>query len=95
MDMKLNERLFELRRRAGLSQEELADKVGVSRQAVGKWENGASMPELDKLLALSEFYHVPIGELLGVETPEESSARQPEAPAAPDFDIGELEELLA
>ena len=94
MTMKLNERLFELRRKAGLSQEELADKIGVSRQAVGKWENGISVPELDKLMALSEFYQMSIGELLGVESQEAATAEpSTETPAAV-FDTGELEELL-
>ena len=93
MNMKLNERLFELRRKAGLSQEELADKIGVSRQAVGKWENGISVPELDKLMALSEFYQMSIGELLGVEVPADPAEPSPEAPAAV-FDTGELEGLL-
>ncbi len=67
--MKISERLYELRRKAGLSQEELAEKIGVSRQAVGKWENGASVPELEKLLSLSEFYGIGIGELIGAEPP--------------------------
>ena len=92
--MKLNERLFELRRKAGLSQEELADRIGVSRQAVGKWENGISVPELDKLMALSEFYQMSIGELLGVESQEAATAEPaPETPTAV-FDTGELEGLL-
>ena len=64
--MKLHENLFELRRKAGLSQEELADRIGVSRQAVGKWENAAAVPELDKLIALSEVFGVGVGELLGL-----------------------------
>lgn len=88
--MKLNERLFELRRRAGLSQEELAAKIGVSRQAVGKWENGTSVPELEKLLTLSELYGVTVGELIGAETPPE---RQGTA-LGQTPDAGELEELL-
>ncbi len=94
--MKLSETLFELRRRAGLSQEELAERIGVSRQAVGKWENGTSVPELEKLLALSEFYNVPIGELLGVEAPAEAP-ETPDAPVEappPAPDTGALEELL-
>ncbi len=91
--MKLNERLFELRRKAGLSQEELADRIGVSRQAVGKWENGISVPELDKLMALSEFYQMSIGELLGVESQAIPAEPSPKTPAAA-FDTGELEGLL-
>ena len=54
----LSEQIYTLRRKSGLSQEQLAEKVGVSRQAVSKWETGASVPELDKLLALSEFFSV-------------------------------------
>ena len=48
--MKLCEKLYELRRAAGLSQEELAERLSVSRQAVSKWENGAAQPELSKLI---------------------------------------------
>ena len=59
----LSEKIRALRRRAGLSQEELAETVGVSRQAVSKWESGASVPELDKLVALSAFFGVTIDEL--------------------------------
>ena len=46
--MKLCEKLYELRRAAGLSQEELAERLNVSRQAVSKWENGAAQPELEQ-----------------------------------------------
>ncbi|HIT07522.1 MAG TPA: helix-turn-helix transcriptional regulator [Candidatus Merdivicinus faecavium] len=59
----LSEQIYTLRRKSGLSQEQLAEKVGVSRQAVSKWETGASVPELDKLLALSEFFGVSVEEL--------------------------------
>ena len=45
--MKFHEKLFELRKKEGLSQEELADKVNVSRQTVSKWEMGQSTPEMD------------------------------------------------
>ena len=51
--MKLCEKLYELRRAAGLSQEELAERLNVSRQAVSKWESGAAQPELSKLVELS------------------------------------------
>ena len=46
----LAQRLQQLRRQKGLSQENLAEQLGVSRQAVGKWESGAAVPELEKLL---------------------------------------------
>ena len=62
--MKLCEKLYKLRRAAGLSQEELAEKLTVSRQAVSKWENGAAQPELSKLVELSRLYGVSVDELL-------------------------------
>ena len=59
----LSEKIYTLRRMSGLSQEQLAEEIGVSRQAISKWEGGLSIPELDKLRALSEFFHVSIDEL--------------------------------
>ena len=59
----LSEKIYTLRRKSGLSQEQLAEKIGVSRQAISKWEGGLSTPELDKLRALSELFHVSIDEL--------------------------------
>ena len=56
--MKLNEKIILCRRRAGLSQEGLAEQVGVSRQAVSKWECGDAIPEPAKLLALSRLFGV-------------------------------------
>ena len=52
----LSERIYQFRRNSGLSQEQLAEKIGVSRQAISKWESGISTPELEKLLALSECF---------------------------------------
>ena len=52
--MELYEKLYELRRASGMSQEELAEKLGVSRQAVSKWESGATLPEAATLLTLAE-----------------------------------------
>ncbi|MFQ9871567.1 MAG: helix-turn-helix domain-containing protein [Oscillospiraceae bacterium] len=49
-----SEKLVSLRRSKGLSQEQLAQALGVSRQSVSKWESGGAMPELGKLLALSD-----------------------------------------
>ena len=48
--MTFGEKIQKLRKEAGLSQEELAYQLGVSRQAVSKWESGAAVPELDKLM---------------------------------------------
>ncbi len=62
--MTLGERLQELRKSRGISQEQLAEQAGVSRQAVSKWELGESAPELDKVVALSEFFGVTTDYLL-------------------------------
>ena len=61
----LSENIYTLRRKHGLSQEQLAEKIGVSRQAISKWEGGLSTPELDKLMALSECFQITIDELTG------------------------------
>ena len=60
----LSERIYQLRRKNGLSQEQLAEKIGVSRQAISKWESGTSTPELEKLLALSECFRMTLDELV-------------------------------
>lgn len=62
--MKFEENLRELRKQNGLSQEELAEKLDVSRQAVSKWENGSGYPELDKLMVLCELFHCTMDQLL-------------------------------
>ena len=62
----LSETIYTLRRKNGLSQEQLAEKIGVSRQAISKWEGGLSTPELDKLKALSECFQISIDELTAV-----------------------------
>ena len=56
--MTLNEKIFQCRKRSGLSQEELAERLGVSRQAVSKWELGTAQPELDKLRLLAKTFGV-------------------------------------
>ena len=54
--MTLGERILELRKKHGLSQEELAITLGVSRQAVSKWETGDAMPDTDKVIALAVYF---------------------------------------
>ena len=82
--MKLNEKINYYRKQAKLSQEELAALVGVSRQAVSKWELGDATPELDKLVALARTFGVTTDELLSEEEPQQPSqeSQQPEADAA-------------
>lgn len=68
--MTLGERIQALRKDAGLSQEELGEKLGVARQSVSKWESDATIPELDKLIAMSRLFGMPVGGLLGIEESE-------------------------
>lgn len=68
----LSENIYSLRRKSGMSQEQLAEKIGVSRQAISKWEGGLSTPELDKLKSLSECFQVSIDELTGNQTTKTS-----------------------
>ena len=66
--MTLADRIQQLRKQKGISQEELADRVGVSRQAVSKWESAQSVPDLDKILLLSDYFEVTTDYLLkGIE----------------------------
>lgn len=62
--MILGEKITELRKRSGLSQEQLGDRLGVSRQAVSKWEMSQAMPDIDRILAMSEYFEVPADFLL-------------------------------
>lgn len=63
--METREVLFNLRTQKGLSQEELAEKIFVTRQAVSRWENGETVPNIDTLKLLSKFFNVSINTLLG------------------------------
>ncbi len=63
-DYPFGNRLYELRRTAGLTQREVARRVGVSDKAVSKWETGASKPTTDALRSLAALYGVPVGDLL-------------------------------
>lgn len=66
--MNFQERLYQLRREKGLSQEQLAALVGVSRQAVQKWESGASRPDMDNLVILAQHFQVTIDYLVTGES---------------------------
>lgn len=62
--MTLGERLTELRKKQNLSQEDIAEKIGVSRQTVSKWELDQSLPDFDKILPLCKLYNITSDELL-------------------------------
>lgn len=63
--VKLNERLISLRKDKRMSQQDLAEALNVSRQAVSRWEVGIAIPSMDNLLALSKLFGVPTDELMG------------------------------
>lgn len=68
--MKFNEKLVKLRKEAGLSQEELGNKLNVARQTVSKWELGETTPEMDKLVKMSEIFNISLDELVKDENRE-------------------------
>ncbi len=65
--MVFNESLIKRRKELGITQDELADKLGVSRQSISKWENGECMPDSDKLIRLSDVLGMSLDELTGRE----------------------------
>ena len=76
--MTLAEKLLVLRTEKGLSQEELAEQMGVSRQSVSKWETGQSVPDLDKIIKLADLFGVTVDELV-----REGERPQPPEPPEP------------
>ena len=79
--MNLSGKILYCRKKAGLSQEALAEKLGVSRQAVSKWETGEAVPELSKLVLLASTFGVTTDWLLSESEPEPDAA--PETESAP------------
>ena len=78
MNQNTADRLVDLRKNAGLSQEELADAIGVSRQAVSKWERCESSPDTDNLIELARLYKISIDELInGTDRPAKVSKEEP------------------
>ena len=83
--MILADKIAELRKKNGWSQEELAGQLGVSRQSVSKWESASSIPDLDKILKMSEIFGVSTDYLLNDSNEPEEEALTPAAPdSAPD-----------
>lgn len=75
--MRLGENIYSLRTARSMSQGDLANALDVSRQSVSKWENNSAVPELDKLMKMSELFGVTLDELVG-----KSAATAPSQPAA-------------
>ncbi len=74
--MKFNEKLIKLRKAAGLSQEELGNRIDVARQTISKWELGETEPEMSKLIELSNLFKVSIDELAKEKEIPEVIARE-------------------
>lgn len=82
MTVETANRLYELRKKHNLSQEELAERLGVSRQAVSKWERSEASPDTDNLIALAKIYGLSLDELIygekveAIEQPEKSTEQK-------------------
>lgn len=74
--MNLSENLKKIRKENNLSQEQLAEKLGVSRQAVSKWESNQAYPEMDKVIQLAQMFHLNIDDLLNQDIGEVNSEKQ-------------------
>ncbi|MBR1772650.1 MAG: helix-turn-helix transcriptional regulator [Eubacterium sp.] len=70
--MEFNNKLYELRKQKGFSQEELANRLNVSRQTISKWEVGESTPDMENLVAISELFEISLDELVLDIVPEEA-----------------------
>lgn len=84
--MTLGEKISALRNQHEMSQGDLAEKMNVSRQSISKWETDTSVPELEKLIQLSEVFHITLDELVkGDTTPEHETSEnsEPEYKGAP------------
>ena len=71
--MTLGEKLYELRKKHGLSQEQLAEALNVSRQSISKWEGNINYPDSDKLIALSDYFHVSLDYLMKADWKNETT----------------------
>ena len=95
--MTLAEKIIALRTQHHLSQGDLAEKIGVSRQSVSKWETGASTPDLDKLILMSELFSITLDELVKGEGASidssnitETTANAPSSTSAPKIGIRQI-----
>lgn len=91
--MTIGQTIAAERRKLGLSQEQLGEKMGVTRQSISKWESDAALPELEKLIALSRLFRMPVGQLLGIEEP--AAPETESAPAPEPAEVQQLAERIA
>ncbi|MDE7254063.1 MAG: helix-turn-helix domain-containing protein, partial [Acetatifactor sp.] len=62
--MNFSEKLKEIRKKEGISQEQLAERIGVSRQAITKWETGKGLPDVENMVIIAEIFKTTLDELL-------------------------------
>lgn len=84
MNIEIANRLAQLRKQKGLSQEQLAEKLGLSRQAVSKWERAEASPDTDNLICLARIYGVSLDDLLNTEEPLEDIVRDTKEATKPE-----------
>lgn len=94
MTLETANRLYELRKKNNLSQEELAEKLGVSRQAVSKWERSEASPDTDNLIALAKIYGLSLDELIYGEKEEKKQEPAEEPDGDPKAEVNEEEKLF-
>ena len=82
--MNISEKILKLRKEKGLSQEAFAEKLGVSRQSVSKWESGGTLPDIDKIIAMSVLFGVSTDYLLKDEAPETADAPEETSDVTPE-----------
>ena len=93
--MILADKIMQLRKKAGWSQEELAEQLGVTRQSVSKWEGAQSLPDLEKILQMSRLFGVSTDFLLKDELEAESPDPAPDTPALRRVTLAEASAYLA
>ena len=84
----LSEKLYQLRKKSGLSQEQLAEQLNVSRQAISKWESGSAFPESEKLIIISNYFGVSVDYLLKDEVEDEIKTSNTEIGKSPKMVAG-------
>lgn len=84
----LSEKLYKLRKNSGLSQEQLAEQLNVSRQAISKWEQGTAIPESEKLITISNYFGVSVDYLLKDDEEDKMKATDEVIEETPKMMIG-------
>lgn len=84
--MDFSEKIRDIRKKQGLSQEQLAEKIGVSRQAITKWETGKGLPDMENMIIMSEIFKTTIDELISSDTPDKEETKVYQSETVYDID---------